>query len=554
MGTQSELELFAKQQKSYVDILLKAYPSVLFITDTHGSIFLTTDYFVKAAGADKPGALLKHSVLVLFNDFLNDENYARFSNAVTDIMVNRSSQTLDLTCTFPGINGGTGRLYSLEISVLKQSQDADEKGLKDSLLFVMTDITDVTRAHEQTQQAHEGKSEFLTTMSHEIRTPMNTIIGMGELLSRTELERAQRKYLDDILTSSKSLLVIINDILDFSDIEAGKLEIVNTYFDLTALLNNLYYIFNVALHAKDISLDFQLGTGVPNQICGDEIRLRQVLANLLSNANKYTLEGSVAFSASVGTRSPLQSRVAKEALSKLEQEGPPLIWLTFVVKDTGIGIKRTKLAKLFTPFEQLDLRKNRSVEGTGLGLAIAKRLCEMMGGSLEIESVYSEGTTCTVCIPFKTEASRHTAAEPETPNASMLLAPNARVLVVDDMVINLAVAEAMLETFSINPDKASSGNEALRLASRNTYDLIFMDHMMPEMDGITATKNIRSTKNPNSNTPIIALTANVVSGMRERYLKNGFDDFLPKPLELGELNHILSKWLTAEVTGTASLS
>jgi CheY-like chemotaxis protein len=350
---------------------------------------------------------------------------------------------------------------------------------------------------------------------------MNAILGMSEMLSRSELAPGQRKYLNDIRKSSQALLAIINDILDFSKIEAGKMELVNTDYNLHVLLDNLHSIFSMLCRDKGLEMRYNRGDEVPDMVHGDENRLRQVLTNLLSNAMKYTKKGHVAFSVEI--RGGL---------------------LRFEVSDTGMGIKEEDVGKLFKPFEQLDLRKNRNIVGTGLGLAISYNLCQLMGGTLMLSSVYGEGSVFSIELPCV--LSKGEVIE-EDNEVNEFTAPEARVLVVDDIEINLSVAEALLSAFGIQPDLALRGADAVELAAENKYDLIFMDHMMPEMDGLETTARIRELGDWNGAVPIIALTANAINGVEEMFRMNSLNDFLPKPLDFTDLNLCLRKWLPDDI-------
>jgi CheY-like chemotaxis protein len=341
-------------------------------------------------------------------------------------------------------------------------------------------------------------------------------------------------------------LSIINDILDFSKIEAGKLDLVETNFDLLNLLDNINTMFRIMCISKDLTLDFVIDRSVPQTVYSDEGRLRQIITNVISNAVKYTVVGGI--SVSVGSAKDPHKLAVPQDLSSCNNQAidkDNQLWIQFAIKDTGIGIRKADLARLFKPFEQLDVRKNRQIVGTGLGLTITKNLCELMGGTLSVESVYKQGSTFVITLPFYSlQADSTTPKDIETPD---FIAPKASVLVVDDLDINLAVAEALLSTFEIVPDSALSGDEALQMTQTKKYDLIFMDHMMPNLDGVDTTKLIRTVENANINVPIIALTANVVSGMREMFLENQFNDFLPKPIDLKELGRELYQWLPSDV-------
>jgi CheY-like chemotaxis protein len=354
---------------------------------------------------------------------------------------------------------------------------------------------------------------------------MNAIIGFNDILSKMDLNPIQSKYLMNIKASAHSLLAIINDILDFSKIEAGKLEIINTNYNLRSLLDNIIAIFIILFQEKKLDFRFTIAENLPSNIIGDENRLRQILTNLISNALKYTNAGSVVFSSS---------------LSSDHQSG----YLQFDIQDTGIGIREEDVQKLFKPFEQLDTRKNRNVVGTGLGLAISDKLCQLMGGTLTLESKYGIGSKFSVVIPYIQAES--IAIKTEDEEFEDFSAPTARVLVVDDIEINLDVADAILDSFDLKVDIAQSGKVGIELALKNEYDIIFMDHMMPEMDGIEAASRIRDIGGYCTTVPIIALTANVINGAESMFMDNKFSGFLPKPLEIISMNKCLRRFLPRE--------
>ncbi|MDR0909180.1 MAG: response regulator [Spirochaetaceae bacterium] len=389
------------------------------------------------------------------------------------------------------------------------------------------DITQLVETRLEAEKANRAKSEFLATMSHEIRTPMNAILGLNEVLSKMDMTVTQHKHLGDIRKSAQSLLAIINDILDFSKIEAGKLEIIESNYNLLALLDNLKSMFTSLFESKELDFNMYIDEELPHTVLGDENRVRQILTNLLSNALKYTQNGGVDFNSS---------------LMRTENGS----FLKFVVKDSGIGIKPEDTDKLFQPFEQLDIRRNRNVVGTGLGLAISYRLCKILGGDIQLSSTYGQGSTFTVTIPYKLASEN--IEEIQVEELKGFSANEARILVVDDIDINLEVCAAMLESFAIKPDLASSGAEALQLAhnslnNNKPYQLVFMDHMMPGMDGIEATLQLRDMGGYLEIVPIIALTANVVNDAQNLFKANKFNGFLPKPIEFATLNKILREHL-----------
>ena len=406
--------------------------------------------------------------------------------------------------------------------------EGDLGDITDSINSMAEDIVkaqDERKALLLAEAANVAQRDFISRMSHELRTPMNGVLGMTQLAQTAPTEEARMDYLSKIHSSASLLLGVINDILDFSKIEAGKIELVHVNFNLEMLLDNLHSIFSVLCSEKNLELRYLPARDLPLMAHGDENRIRQILTNLLSNALKYTPQGQVTFSARL-------------------EDGQTL---RFDIEDTGIGIREEDQQKLFKPFEQLDTRKNRNVVGTGLGLAISYNLCRIMGGDLWMESEYGKGSRFSVCIPYVGDTQAGADHLEQLVEIQDFVAPQAKILVVDDIEINLAVAEAMLSAFDIRPDLATSGAEAIELAKNNPYHIIFMDHMMPEMDGLETTWRIRSLSPHNSRVPIVALTANVISGMEQMFLDNRMDDFLPKPISITALNLCLRKWLPPDM-------
>jgi len=414
------------------------------------------------------------------------------------------------------------------------------------VLVFMSGLLSLFRFHEETrkaekaqieaEKANETKSKFLANMSHEIRTPMNAIIGMAELALRENMTSTAKEYISTVKQAGTNLLSIINDILDFSKIESGKLEIVPVDYMFSSLINDVVNIIKMRVTDSRLRFDINVDSNIPNALFGDEVRIRQVLLNILSNAVKYTKKGFVSFS--------VNGEITKDT-----------VFLTMTVADSGIGIKKENLAKSFEDFVRLDFTANKDVEGAGLGLAITKNLVTAMGGDINVCSEYGKGSTFIVKLPQKIRSHEpfgtiKTQEERSGDNIAIKFnALKARILVVDDIDTNLKVAEGLMRPYKMHIDLCLNGFAAIEAVKKNIYDLVFMDHMMPEMDGIEVTKYIREIddKNPYyANLPIIALTANAVSGTKEMFLANGFNDFLSKPIDTVKLNIILTKWIPKE--------
>lgn len=403
-------------------------------------------------------------------------------------------------------------------------------------------ITDVSPAHKMMVEmrelkrsadiANEAKSSFLANMSHEIRTPMNAIVGYVELLSRESLSKEGRMYAEEIRSSSNSLLHIINDILDFSKIEQGKLEIMEEEYEPEALFTEVGNIIRMQAEKKGLKFVSSTAADIPSVLYGDKVRIKQVLLNIAGNAVKFTDIGSV----------KIVAEWSKTPDGRAE--------LTVTVTDTGIGIASENMNKLFNEFEQVDIRTTMTKPGTGLGLVISKNLLEMMGGTIDISSEYGVGTTVTITLKqkiIKSEpaARRAEKAERDSHKASKTFAaPDAKILVVDDNKVNLELMNNYLKQFRIIPDTADGGAKAVSLAAKKQYDIIFMDQMMPEMDGVEAMKRIRALGSSYAvKMPIIALTANAIAGTRNLLIAEGFTDYASKPLPIKVLENLLTKYL-----------
>ena len=385
--------------------------------------------------------------------------------------------------------------------------------------------------------AGNANEQLLANMSHEIRTPINTIIGMNEMILREGKDDTVREYAQNVENASNLLLGLINDILDFSKIEAGKLDIVETEYYLSKVLADIVKGIQMKADSKKLVLNVNIEESLPAKLKGDEIRIRQILNNLLSNAVKYTKEGYITFS-------------VKGVYSQDD------FMLHLSVEDTGVGIKPEDMERLFRSFQRLEEKKNRYIEGTGLGLNITKCLTELMGGSIEVTSEYGKGSCFIVKIPQQVidasplgtldEAYQRDSFVKES-FESMLYAPAAEVLIVDDNEMNLFVAKSLLKRTGIQLTLAQSGSECLEVCRNHKFDLILMDHMMPEPDGIETLHLLRKdVENPNRNTKVIMLTANAISGMDEMYKKEGFTDYLSKPIVAQKLEEMLCKYLPEE--------
>lgn len=415
------------------------------------------------------------------------------------------------------------------------------------LLWVSEDIDKERKERERLKDeseravaANEAKSAFLSNMSHEIRTPINAVLGMNEMILRECEDEDILTYAGSIKTAGSTLLGIVNDILDFSKIEAGKMEIIPVEYELSSVINDLVNMIRTKADDKGLALKLDIDKDVPNNLFGDEVRIKQVITNILTNAVKYTEKGSVTFS--VGYDNP--------------GTDTETIGLKVSVKDTGIGIKEEDMSKLFSKFDRIEEKRNRNIEGTGLGMSITQRLLEMMGSSLEVNSVYGEGSDFSFIVKQKVvrwdpigdyETSYRASLSARTKYREKFTAPNASVLVVDDTATNLDVFKNLLKRTKVQIDTASSGDECLKLSLLKKYDIVFLDHMMPDKDGIETLHEMRNMEdNSNRSTAAVCLTANAISGAREKYISEGFDDYLTKPIDADKLEEMIIKYLPEE--------
>ena len=382
-------------------------------------------------------------------------------------------------------------------------------------------IEQLNLARDQAEKANNAKTEFLSNMSHEIRTPLNAIVGFSQILKEGDIPHNVREEVDDIVMASGNLLEIVNGILDISKIEANKLEIINTEYSFRKVFNELVSLTRARMGEKVLDFRVSYDESIPGTLYGDHVRVKQIILNLLTNAVKYTKEGYVDFRV---------SSFVKDDVCRL----------IVAVEDSGIGIKQENLDKLFAKFERLGVEKSITIEGTGLGLAITKKLVDLMNGKIVVQSVYGQGSKFTVALDQKVVETKEEVVE-EKKEVTKIDATNKRVLIVDDNLINLKVASRLLESYKIIVDTANSGFECIdKISAGEKYDFIFLDDMMPKMSGVETLGKLKEMSD--FNTPTIALTANAISGMREKYMNDGFNGYLSKPIERAELDKIIEEF------------
>lgn len=430
--------------------------------------------------------------------------------------------------------------------VMKYSDNLEEnaKRLKQEMENVARKNEELKKANELAEEAKQealaanaAKGKFLAHMSHEIRTPINAVLGMDTMILRESKEMQIKEYALDIQNAGQSLLALINDILDFSKIESGKLEIISVEYDLSSMIHDISNMISAKMSSKKLDFHICVAEDLPSRLLGDDVRIRQVLVNLLNNGVKYTHEGSVTL------------RIDGKA------EGDKVV-MNFSVEDTGIGIKEEDISKLFEEFERIEEKRNRNIEGTGLGINITTQLLWLMGSKLNVESVYGKGSRFYFTLeqqiidatPIGNLEERIRQKITEYDYLEVFTAPNAQILVVDDNIINLKVFMNLLKTTKVNVDVADGGLSCLEMVCKKHYDLIFLDHMMPDLDGVETLHRMKTLPdNQCKDTPVVALTANAITGAKEMYLAEGFDAFLSKPINPEKLEQMILLLLPREL-------
>ena len=519
--TQAYIQKQNSRQLFYIAQLLRTSPYLEILTDEQMKTVMTSDVYYRYSDISREKIRQGVHIKEALSGFMGPMDLEK--------LIDKCDRTLALQPVKPFFLRSVlhGERIDWRITIQPMLMDGQAAGL--NILFI--DETDIVNAMERAQAADRAKSNFVSNMSHEIRTPMNAISGMAEFILRDSRDEEARQHAAAIKSASRSLLAIINDILDFSKIENGKMEIFETPCMLSSLVNDVATMIQFRLQDRPVELKLDADADLPSVIYADEVRLKQVLINLLGNAVKFTPQGSILL------------RMRCEAIDEIQCR------LFVEVRDTGIGIREQDLEKIFSSFTQVDTKRNRSVEGTGLGLAISKRLVEMMGGTIRVESIYGEGAAFSFDIVCKVKDWRGIGrleekrrSFTEGPFRSTFSAKGAKALVVDDNEMNLAVTSGILRPYGIEVTAVSGGMDAIEAFRKDSFDILFMDHMMPVMDGVEAMQRIRKLPGGDE-AVIVALTANVFSGATSEYKSRGFQDFLAKPIDPQKMDDILRTYL-----------
>ena len=518
-----------KKELRYFNLVLDNATNIMFLLDPDEQFAYSSQTFLDEINVANFGIISGNHYKDVLTPRISRESLSHLSSAVV------SARTQKKTVSLPEEEidfnlKGKPRTYSINITPM-----IDENGKNTGFLALFNDITEIDNALETARQASLAKSKFLATMSHEIRTPMNAIIGISDIeLERESHSHEIRDSFDRINNSGKTLLGIINDILDLSKIETGKLELSPVKYETASLINDTVRLNAMRIGSKEIEFVIKVAETLPKKLFGDELRIKQILNNMLSNAIKYTEEGSVTF----------------EVDSQTSNGNTTLI---FTIRDTGQGMTKQQLQALYDEYSMFNREANRLTEGTGLGMSITKSLVEMMDGRIEADSEPGFGSVFIVHLTQKPVDDSGVIGRELAENLQKFeftgkmqrcaiireYMPYGSVLIVDDVEANLFVAKGLMKPYGLKIETAISGYEALdKIRGGNVYDIVFMDHMMPGMDGIETTKLIREA---GYKPPVVALTANAIAGQKEVFLKSGFSDFISKPIDIRQLNLVLNK-------------
>ena len=531
---QKDEEAKSKLQR-HINLLLENFPDIVLLFDIDGKIVSTSKSYLVCSKIEDPLVVMNKTFKELFSSLVDEEFLQNVNNffklALTNIHISEIDKEIDF--------GGDGNMRHYAIRVTPM---LNEYGIIVGTMLIFHDLTDIRRT-EIAEASNKAKSKFFAMISHEVRTPMNAILGITEMKMHNETlapDIAEAFY--RIHNSGNILLNIINDVLDFSKIEAGKFEITPIKYDTASFINDTVQLNIMRLKNKPIKFKLLVDSNIPSTLIGDPVRIRQILSNLLSNSFKYTAEGVVELSIYIESDN-----------TETENENSEVTFV-FRISDTGQGMTAAQIHTLFDEYSRFNPQANREVEGTGLGMNITQHLIQMMNGKISVESEPGKGSVFTVKLPQGTTGAEAIGSElaenlqqsrwsnvssKEKIRIVYEPMPYGSILVVDDVESNLYVAKGLTEPYKLSVDTATSGFEAIdKIKSGNVYDIVFLDHMMPEMDGIEAIKIIRDM---NYKHPIVALTANAIAGQAEIFLANGFDDFLSKPIDTHNLDILLNK-------------
>ena len=541
--------------QQYIDLLLLTTPDIILVLDTEGKAVLASDSYIQQCNTHFPGDFHGKRFKELFAPFSSHKFLDEMDGMINNVLIN--GNTIEVVQYIDFERKGNKREYSVFINPMQY----DRKEIL-GVLLSFHDMTEIKQAQRESESARElaeqstkAKSSFLASMSHEIRTPMNAILGVTEIMMHNEnLPDGIEDGLDRIYNSSNLLLGIINDILDFSKIEAGKLDIIQAQYNVASLINDSVHLNMMRIGSKPIKFELEIEDKIPAKLYGDVLRIKQILNNLLSNSFKYTDSGVVKLSVTSEPAAAFKEKLYPNGNPKEKEDAD--MTLVISVKDTGHGMTKEQLNSLFEEYSRLYNETEKYIEGTGLGLTITQCLIDLMGGEIIVESEPGVGSCFTVRLPQKKIDNeilgKEAAANLREFRTDNLIRkeryrvvreamPYGKVLVVDDVETNLYVASGLMKPYKLQVDTVMSGREAIDLVKNgNVYDVIFMDHMMPEMDGIEAVKCLRES---GYSAPVVALTANAVTGQASMFLSNGFDAFISKPVDIRRLDVILNKFI-----------